>query len=109
MNISYYLYLSTANCQESHSLRICSDANLTVIRDAISNIIRAMFERRPHWYSEEYVNCQADEMTMLFADLLKDGSPITKRKYPFYHLGFIITNYPMWPDNNGGYLSDFHV
>ena len=111
MEKNYHLYLTTAHCQESHSLSVCWDADLNVIRNAILNIMRAMFDKQPHWwwYSEEYINKQADEMTMPFADLLKDGSPITKRKYPFYHLGFIITNYPMWPDNKGGYLNEFYI
>lgn len=108
---SYHLYLTNYHTQESHSLNICSSPNLDVIKEAVCNMIRASFRGDPYawWYAENKVDKWAMEMTQPFVGLLNDDSPITKRKYPFYHLGFIITNYPMWPDGDGGYEKDFYI
>ena len=112
MEKEYHLYLTTAHCQESHSLNICSSPDLTQIAKAIENIIKSMYignESVWWFYHENYASEKAYEMVNPFVGLLEPNSEITKRKYPFFHLGFIITNYPMWPDNKGGYESDFCI
>ena len=111
MEKSYHLYLSTYNCVESHALNICNNSELENIASAIANIITASFgsDKKNWWYSETYARDKAEEMVKPFVGLLDDGAKITKRKYPFFDLGFIITNYPMWPDNKGGYEKDFWI
>ena len=112
MEKEYHLYLTTAHCQESHSLNVCNSADLTKLADAIENIIKSMYvgnEQVWWFYHENYAREKAEEMVKPFANLLEPNSEITKRKYPFFHLGFIITNYPMWPDNKGGYERDFCI
>lgn len=106
---AFYLYLTTCHTQESHSLNISSSDNLDEIKESIKNIMRAMFANEPlaWWYSEKYIDEKATEMVKPLSGLLDDGSNVAKFKFPFYHLGFILTNYPMWPDNKGGYESDF--
>ena len=110
MEKNYHLYLTTCHKQESHSLNVVSSPDLNRIKKALVFMIKAMFEDSGwHWYYEGYAEEQAEEMVKPFVGLLKDGSEITKRGYSFFHLGFIITNYPMWPDNQGGYLNHFII
>lgn len=112
MEKSYHLYLTDCHCQESHSLKICSSTNLEKIEKSIVNIIDSMAFSESiacWWYHENYASEKAVEMVKPFANLLEPNSEITKRKYPFFSLGFIITNYPMWPDNKGGYERDFYI
>jgi len=111
MEKAYHLYLTTSNCQESHSLNICDSPDLEEITKAIEKIIEAMgYGDGTHWFCYEgYAREKAEEFTKPFAGLLEDNSEITKHKHCFFSLGFIITNYPMWPDNKGGYEKDFCI
>lgn len=103
----FYLYLSTCHNQESHALNIFNSENLDEIKESIKNVIRAMFKDYPlaWWYSEKYIDDKATEMVKP----LSGCTTISKFKFPFFHLGFILTNFPMFPDNNGGYEKDFCI
>ena len=110
MEKSYHLYLSTCHCVESHALNICSSNDLAKIASSIENLICATYGHSGQWwYNETYARDKAEEMVKSLAHALDDGAKIEKWKYPFFHLGFIITNYPMWPDNKGGYEKDFWI
>jgi len=112
MEKEFHLYLTTCNCQESHSLNVCNSPDLENIAKAIEKIIEAMYlgNKGVWWfYHEGYAREKAEEFTKPFAGLLEENSKITMLKYPFFNLGFIITNYPMWPDNKGGYEKDFCI
>lgn len=112
MEHKFHLYLTNFRLHESHALSICSNEDLGKIQTAIENIIETIhigYEETWWFYHENYAKEKAAEMVKPFEGLLEKDSPITKRKYEFFHLGFIITNYPMWPDNNGGYKKDFWI
>ena len=104
----YYLYITTAHCQESHALNVCNSANLDTIKESIVNLIKSMNLDGNWWYNPTYAEDKAAEMVAPFANLLDKDAPITKKRYPFFSLGFILTNCPMWPDNKGGYEKDFY-
>lgn len=109
MEKAFHLYLTTSHTQESHALNICASADLEVIKKSIANLIKSMNFDNWYWYYDGYAEDKAEEFTKPFVGLLEENSEITKKKYPFYHLGFIITNYPMSPDNEGGYEKDFWI
>lgn len=112
MEKEFHLYLTTSNCQESHSLNVCNSPDLNKIAEAIEKIIEAMYignEQAWWFYHDGYAKEKAEKFTKPFVGLLEEGSEVTKRKQCFFHLGFIITNYPMWPDNKGGYENDFCI
>lgn len=110
MEKSYYLYLTTCHTQESHALCVKSNPDLAVIKESLIYLIKAMFHDGEYWwYHEDYAEEKAEEFTKPFVGKLEDGSEIMKRKYSFFGLGFIITNFPMWPDNKGGYEHEFYI
>ena len=106
----YWLYLTNCGGREEKALSICRDYSLTVIGEAIVNIMNAMFDNSGMWWwSEKYARQQVSTMLAPFIDEHEPFSEVKKLKQSFYHLGFIITNYPMWPDGNGSYLKDFYI
>lgn len=109
MEKGFHLYLTNYLLKESQSHSICVVDDIEELKDCISNIIRAMFkyDRVAWWYSERKVKEYAEEFTKPFIGKLDYTKEVLKKKYCFYDLGFIITNYPMWPDNNGCYLKEF--
>ena len=110
MDKKFFLYLTTCHKQESHALNVRSSSDLGIIKQSLVYLIESMFKDGYwHWYYDGYAEEKAEEMTKPFVGMLEEGSEIMKRKYSFYHLGFIITNYPMWPDNKGGYERDFWI
>lgn len=109
MEKAFHLYLTNACTQESHSLLICTSINLEDIRNSIVNLIKSMNIGSIYswyWYSDDFAYQKALEITSQLSELLDEGSKLTKKKFPFHYLGFIITNYGMWPDGKGGYEKD---
>ena len=105
----YHLYLSTHNCVESHAICICYSPELAKIRTAIWNVMEAFLVKYRHmwWYNETYALEKANEFAMQCEHMLDKDAKVEKKKYPFYDIGFIVTNLAMFPDNKGGYEKDF--
>ena len=100
----FHLYLTTCHCQESHALNICNSTEIQTIKEGIIHTIEAMNLSGAWWYTPEYPEEKATEMVAPFT---AQKNVLIKKKYPFFGLGFILTNRPMWPDNNGGYETNF--
>lgn len=105
----YHLYLSTHNCDEGHAICICYSPDLDKIRTAMWNVMEAFLVNYRHkwWYTETYALEKANEFTRQCERMLDKDALVEKKKFAFYGIGFIVTNWAMWPDNKGGYESEF--
>lgn len=103
--IEYNVYLTTCHCQESHALKLCSSSNPEEIKNSVANAIKSMNLQNNWWYSPSYAEDKAAEIVAPVIGC----ETVKKIKRPFFSLGFIVTNYPMWPDNEGGYEKEFYL
>ena len=103
---AYYLYLSNFHLQESHAVSICHSSDLHKIRTAMWNVMEAMLVKYRHmwWYTETYALERANQFAKECEHMLDPEATAEKKKFRLFTIGFIITNHPMWSDNNGGYV-----
>ena len=105
----YHLYFTNVHCHESCAVNICNTESLSDINTAVWHIIEAHLTdyTGAYWNVPGYSVKKAEEITNECRRMLDADAVVEKRKFPFWNIGFIITNYPMWPNNKGGYENDF--